>query len=690
MTTLFLINKDYFCRLVFCVQEKTRFERCLEVDMSKFTKILLTLVLTTLVAFALSFAIVYFVFAGQDINLTLHNGYLWSITGVLVLLVIIYMLVQWANNKEIFKSDKKKSDKPDQQFFDSRWLTQAEMDKKYCGCWFRELKNQKAGIPLRAELTPHGLRVNLLQQDWQTLIIGTTGSGKTSAIIIPTIQILSSTKTKPSLLINDPKGELYQKDYNKLVSEGYEIRVFDLRDPYRSTRWNPMERAYLDYQRALNLRKEVKVHHGDNPADTPKIKIISDTYNTEWYEFNHIAYPNKESLEMEIKALSQQLITNAQETLNDLATVLCPNNPNESDPQWTNGARDFINAVMLAMLEDSADPRLGMTKERFNLFNVYNICSLRDPGKKQYETLQNYFNGRDKLSPAFKKAAPIINNAEGTTSGYMGIVSQSISIFADDGVSYATSADELHFDDIADKPTAIFIKVPDEKENRHSIAAMLILQLYKTLVGVAEQNARENGGNQTLPRPVYMILDEFGNLPAIPKLNSVITVGRGRKIIMIMAVQDFNQLNQNYGDGVAQTVRSNCNVQIYVGTSDPKTKEEFSQRCGQTSVDVKNTSESKGKDSNSKTTSTSKASRALITPDELGLLKRGEIIISIYGDYAMRTTFTQYFNAPQYDQTIKEDEYVPSKYLDKDLIYYDVKRRNNIVLEQDIDDDFDF
>lgn len=661
--------------------------------MSKFAKMLMAFVLTVVVSFGLSFLFTYYILSNQDLNATLNNKLMWMIFAVLVLLAVIYVLVQWANGKEMFKSGNKKNlQKPDQQFFDSRWLTQAEMDKKYCGCWFNELKNKESGIPVRAEQTGHGLRVNLLQQAWQTLIIGTTGSGKTSAIIIPTIQILSSTKTKPSLLINDPKGELYQKNYNKLISEGYEIRVFDLRDPYKSTRWNPMERAFDDFQRALNLKKEVKVHHGDNPADTPNIKIISDTYNTEWYEFDHVAYPNRQTLETELRAVSQQLTTNAQETLSDLATVLCPANPNETDPQWTNGARDFINAVMLAMLEDSADPRFGMTKERFNLFNVYNICSMRDPGKKQYETLQNYFNGRDKLSPAFKKAAPIINNAEGTTSGYMGIVSQSISVFADDGVCYATSADELKFDDMADKPTAIFIKVPDEKENRHAIAAMLILQLYKALVAVADKRAKTNGGEQTLPRPVYMVLDEFGNLPALPKLNSVITVGRSRKIIMIMAVQDFNQLNQNYGDGVAQTVRSNCNVQIYVGTSDPKTKEEFSQRCGQTSVDVENTSESKGKDNNnSKTTSKSKASRALITPDELGLLKPGEVIVSVYGDHAMRTTFTQYFKSPQYDHSVKEEEYVPSKYLDKEYLFYDIKKRNEIVMHKELsDDDFDF
>ena len=657
--------------------------------MSKFTKIIVAIFGALIGAFLISYIAIYALGENSTPTAPLANRYTLIIFGVLIALALIWILSKWANGKELFKdSSKKKTDKPDKQFFDSRWLTQNEMDKKYCGCWFRELGAQKAGIPIRAELMHNGLRINMLQQAWQTLIIGTTGSGKTSAIVIPTIQILSSTKTKPSLVISDPKGELYQKNYNKLVSEGYQIRVFDLREPFKSTRWNPMERAYVDYQRALNLKREVRVHRGDNPADTPGIQIISDTYNTEWYEFNHVAYPNREALELELKAISQQLMNRAQETLDDLATVLCPEKPGDSDPQWIRGARDFVNGVMLAMLEDSADPRLGMTKEKFNLFNVYNICSIRDPGKKQYTTLQEYFNGRSKLSPALKKAGPIINNAETTTNGYMGLVSQSLSIFSDDGICYATSLDDLKFDNLADQPTALFIKIPDEKENRHSIATLLILQLYKTLVEVANQNKEE----QSLPRPVYMVLDEFGNMPKFPNLPQIITVGRSRKIIMLMVVQSYEQIANTYGQEVATIVRGNCNIHIYLGTTEQKTKEEFSQRCGQTSVLVENTSESKGKDNNnSKTTSKSQASRALITPDELGLLKMGEMIVSVYGDHAMRTTFTQYFKVPQYDHSVKEEEYIPSKYLDKEGLYYDITKRNDIVLKKDLDDsDFDF
>ena len=664
--------------------------------MSKFTKILLAMVLSVVFAVAVGFSIVYYGLEGQNFNATLSNQYLWFISGGILLALIIFVLLKWADGKELFKDGGKKkgknTDKPTDQYFDGRWLTQQEMDKKYCGCDFNDLHKIESGIPLRAQIVGSHLRINLLQQAWQTIIIGTTGSGKTSAIIIPTIQILSSTQTKPSLVISDPKGELYSKDYLKLKQEGYEIRVFDLRNPFSSTRWNPMERAYNFFQRALNLRKEVKVHHGDNPADTPGLKIISDTYNNEWFEFDGVALPTRESIELELKAKTQQLTNAAHEDLDDLATVICPDNPGDNDPQWTRGARDFIKAVMLAMLEDSADPRFGLTLDKFNLFNVYNICTLRDQGKNPYESLQNYFNGRGKLSQALKKAGPIINNAKDTTGGYLGIVGQCLSAFADDGLCYATSADELKFSDIADKPTALFIKTPDEKVNKHFMVTMLVTQLYKALV---EKASIYSPTEQKLPRPVYMILDEFGNLPKFPNLDQIITVGRGRKIIMIMAVQDYGQLNKIYGDQVAKIVRGNCNVHIYLGTQEQETKEEFSKRCGQTVVEVENTSESKGKgkdSTSSKTISKSQASRALITPDELGLLKMGEMIVSVYGDRPMRTNFTQYFDAKNfYNCNLYQDPYTPSKYLDKEKIFYDIKKRNDIVYRNELDDsDFDF
>lgn len=642
--------------------------------MNAFAKFLICLVLVVVLALFLG--------AGLD-SLLSGNGFsldnlgstsALGLTVVMVLGYIVLILVKIADGKSPFKSKDKKSNKPDKQFFDSEWLTEKEMNNKYDSCLFRELSSHKNGIPIRAELVGGNVKINLLHESWHTLIIGTTGSGKTAGFVIPAIQILASTKSKPSLVISDPKGELYAKNYNHLVNNGYRIRRFNMRNPLTSARWNPMEKAYTTYHRALHIRKEVLVHHGDDPRSYGLI-LTTNQFEHDWYQFDGKAYASRELLENDLSAKKKELNNSAYETLSDLSMTLCPSQ-SPSDHSWETGARNFILAVMLAMLEDSAIPELGLTIDKYNLFNLYKICSIRDPDQnKPYTTLQKYFEGRSKLSSAVTLATPVINNALVTINGFMGFVGQYLELLADNAICFATSKDELQFDDLANEPNALFVTVPDEKEGRYPIATMLVLQLYKTLVEVANNTGGE------LPRTVYFMLDEFGNFPKIPKFDSIITVGRSRKINMMMIVQSYEQLNNIYGQEAATIIRGNCNIHIFLGTTEQKTKEEFSARCGQTSVMTESTSESKGKDSENKTTSKSLASRALITPDELGLLKEGEMIVSMFKEKAIRSTFTFAHKCSHiYNLTLHEEEYIPAKTLDEEAIYYDIRRRNKMVL----------
>ena len=48
-----------------------------------------------------------------------------------------------------------------------------------------------------------------------------------------------------------------------------------------------------------------------------------------------------------------------------------------------------------------------------------------------------------------------------------------------------TSSNEIDFGKIVDQPTALFLQIPDEKETRHTLASMVILQAYKELVAKA-------------------------------------------------------------------------------------------------------------------------------------------------------------------------------------------------------------
>ena len=584
------------------------------------------------------------------------------------------------------------------QYYSTQWVTLQELktNPKFMFNTYSNLKNQnKDGIPIRAEYT-HGKTEINMHNPIHTIVIGTTGSGKTTMLVDPTIQILSETKSKPSMVISDPKGELYSHNAIKLQKSGYDVQVVDLREPDKSARWNPIERAFDAFQRAHHLTEEVKKHEG-NPKELKLLTIPNADYSKFWYEFDGVAYDNLDTLKKDIAAMKDKLINIAYEDIQDIAEILCPIQGN--DPSWPRGAQGFIRALMIGLLEDSLNQELGVTKDKFNFYNIYKMAGIRDEGNDNFVTLRKYFQGRPKTSPTYDLAGTVVNNAGATSKGYMGHVTSSLNVFADTGVCYLTSGTDIKFDQFADKPTALFIIIPDEKNTRHQIANIYISQLYKSLIERANRYAKETGKEPELPRNVYFLLDEFGNLPKFEKMKSFITAGRSRKIFLMLVLQDYTQLASIYGEQDAATIRNNCNIHIFIGTKDAKTREDFSKNCGNIQIQITSKNKSTSTDSTtgkSNSSSTSESSqyqqRPLISPDELDHLPKGTVVVSMFGDFAAKTVFTPSYQNPQYNFERPPVMYKPSRYLDQEAVYYDIKERNAKVLkeEDDDDDDFDF
>lgn len=580
------------------------------------------------------------------------------------------------------------------QYYDARFIKESELlsEPRFNPCTWSTLKNvKKDGIVIRSREKNGKLLINLYDPI-HTMIIGTTGSGKTQTYINPSIRILSQIGSKPCLVITDPKGEVYRDNALQLKDAGYRISVLDLRNPYASTRWNPMDNAFVQYHRARNMIKEVKVHRGDSPKNY-KLKMASSPkeYGEEWYEFNRTAYSFKEQLRGDLEARAQELRDNAENELREIASAIVPIE-SKTDASWERGAQDFIYGIMLAMLEDSLDPELGMTREKYNFYNMAKIATYKDSDPDNpFGTLRNYCSYRDKFSKVGALTSTAINNAPNTTRSYMGVLMSRISIFQDAGICYATSFSDLSFDDFTDQPTAFFIKVPDEKESRHCIATMCISQLYKKLVERASETEKLR-----LPRNVYFMLDEFANLPKIEKMDSMVTVGRSRGIFFSLVVQSYSQLDNKYGKEASETIRSNCNIQIFIGTEDQKTREEFSKMCGDVSIETETTSTSKndggeGGGGTNKTRQAQRQTRPLIYPYELGQLDKFNVVVKIFKENPIKTPMTPFYATPQFDKRQAPEEYAPSRSLNEDKIYYDINIRNRKVMKTSTGfDDFDF
>ena len=161
----------------------------------------------------------------------------------------------------------------------------------------------------------------------------------------------------------------------------------------------------------------------------------------------------------------------------------------------------------------------------------------------------------------------------------------------------------------------------------------MIQNLSHELFSVAD----EHGGK--LQNRVVFYCDELGTMPPFDVL-PLFSAGRSRKLTLVPIIQSLAQLEKNYGKEGAEIIADNCQDTIFGGFApNSQTAETLSKALG--SRTVLTGSISKGKDSNSQ--SLQMAERALLSPDELKSLPKGEFVVMKTGTHPMRTKLQLYF-----------------------------------------------
>lgn len=529
-----------------------------------------------------------------------------------------------------------------------------------------------------------------MKYETHALVIGTTGTGKTQIFANPTIRILAHSAEKPSIVVTDPKGELYRDNANILKKEGYHVVVLNLDDPYASSRWNPMEPAFRMYQRAGNLASEVKKFHDCTPKDAgyrtfdPE-DIGGVEYGSTWFGFEGKAFPNNELLKKELESRKAQLETEAKAKLRNIAISLIPILPDTKEPSWPQGCQDLITGIMQGMLEDSRDPELGMTIDKFNFYNMYKIAMHRDPGDQLLKTVAQYSEGRDPVKSSVKNLmSTVCFTSPVTQRSFLGQLGSGLGkMLGDEGILYMTSGTDIDFSRIPEEPTAFFVRIPDHKAERHPLGTLCIQQLYTELVDIANKTVDAEGNTGALKRQVYMILDEFGNMPPFQDFDKMMNVARSRNIRIEIILQAFKQLDVLYGPEKAKNILGGFQMQVFLGSEDQDTVQSFSDSCGQITIfteeENKTKQESKeGGSSTSTSTSTQRHRRNLVEKETLRALPQWTIVAKLFRKPIVMEEMTPFFNTPCFEKNPAQPQLGISKSIDYDKIVYDYERRNRL------------
>ncbi len=397
-------------------------------------------------------------------------------------------------------------------------------------------------------------------------VIAATRLGKTTEYVIPTILSFAKQKKKKRMFISDPKGELYKITSETLRKEGYNVKLFNFRDYQHSEYWNPLTPIYRMYQKAYNLEDEVELVETDHGIRN---------------RFRGTIYESQKLLDEIIDRTRAILIAEVENEIDKIAAITISTKKGD-DPYWEDSARILLTAIIWGMLEDShlENEEEVITEERFSFSTALTIMdSMRDGSGARYND-SGYFTSRGPTSRALKLAKNcILENAQSTRKCIVSSFNTKMSIYKSSAIRLITSCNSFEMEELIDedKPIAVFIAYRDEVKAHYQVISTLVQSAYTLLIEHANQKS-----SGKLDVPFYFILDEFGNFPKISDFETVVSACAGRNIWFILILQSYAQLNNVYGHHIAEIIRDNLNLHVFIGSNNPGTLEEFSKECGLT------------------------------------------------------------------------------------------------------------
>lgn len=391
-----------------------------------------------------------------------------------------------------------------------------------------------------------------------TLVTGSTGTGKSEVFYKNQIRLLAGARPdlRPSFLVTDLKGDISEMQAEYLRRQGYRVIIFNMRDPYRSARYNFLTRIYDDYRDAALIEAALK--NGEIDAF-----------------FEGVEYESVKEARAAAACHRLTLLDGVERAVTELAHIIIETH-DPKDKMWDDGARTMLKALIYTMLRDSDDPRTGMDRKKFTIANVCRAAySTRDDCDELVSWLSR---ASDILCVKNAIAANYRINAKVTRDGFVSTLNTALGAYTSSsiGAMTATTNDiDLRAVAASEQPYAIFVITDDRQKATNSICMMLINNLLNELIAAADSRK-----THALPRDFIILADEFANMPALPNLAGKITTLRSRRIWMTMAIQSIQQLRMVYGEDTASILSDNCDLHVFLGCNNDETKESFARSMG--------------------------------------------------------------------------------------------------------------
>ena len=543
----------------------------------------------------------------------------------------------------------------DGQHGTARWATRAEIGKTYRQIAYTPRKwrqqAQRGEAPTVAprkkggkeKPVPQGIVVGCRGRkdkmiaivdtgDVHALMIGAAGVGKTAYWLYPCIEYACASGM--SFLSTDTKGDV-MRNYGTVAKQyGYHVSVIDLRNPTRS--------------------------NGNN------LLHLVNKYMDLYAKTGQLAH--KAKAEKYAKIISKTIILSGM----DSASF-------GQNAYFYDAAEGILTTTILLVAEFCA-PKKRHIVSVFKIIQELLAPSNRK-GKNQFQQLVDLLPN-DHKAKWFAGAA--LNTAEQSMASVMSTALSRLNAFLDSELEQLLCFDtEIDAEKFCAEKSAVFIIMPEENPNTFFMISLIIQQMYREILAVAD----ENGGK--LKNRCIFFCDEFGTLPKIQDAEMIFSASRSRRLQIVPIIQSFSQLDKNYGKEGQEIIVDNTQLTIFGGFAPNSTSAEvLSKALG--SRTALSGSVSRGK--NDPSESLQMIERPLMTPDELKSMPKGQFVVMKTGANPMKVKLMLFFDwgitfDAEHPYTVTENAERKVEYADKREIIDGIVRKYRPDLLEEIQEE---
>ncbi|MCW8645473.1 type IV secretory system conjugative DNA transfer family protein [Streptococcus macedonicus] len=442
----------------------------------------------------------------------------------------------------------------------------------------RERKAFLSKNPFNDTILSRNVRLTLLEKkapqfdrNKNLVVISGSGAGKTFRFVKPNLIQLNC-----SNIVVDPKDHLAEKTGKFFLENGYQVKILDLVNMTNSDGFNPFR--YVETENDLN-------------------RMLTVYFNN------------------------------------------TKGNGSRSDPFWDEASMTLVRAISSYLVDFYNPP--GSTKEeaesrrkrgRYPAFSeIGKLIKLLSKGDNQDKSVldvmfENYAKKYGTENFTMRNWADFQNYKDKTLDSVIAVTTAKFALFNIQSVIDLTKRDTLDLKTWGTQKTMVYLVIPDNDTTFRFLSALFFSTVFSTLTRQADVDFKGQ-----LPIHVRSYLDEFANVGEIPDFAEQTSTVRSRNMSLVPILQNIAQLQGLYKEKEAwKTILGNCDSLLYLGGNDEETFKFMSGLLGKQTIDLRSTSRSYGQ-TGSGSTSHQKIARDLMTPDEVGNMKRDECLVRIAG-----------------------------------------------------------